>query len=140
MDEQGASWARESTSTDPAGNVRLTGAAEALRGKLIELLGDGYFQRYRRGESAARSDLHQKSRPHPARRAADPVRPLLRGAARAARRSICWSKGATTPCRSSSTTADKGFHVEGYDAQPVPRPLGPDPRPPDAPGASTIRS
>ena len=34
----------------------------------------------------------------------------------ARRRSICWSKAATTPCPSCSTTPPKGFHVEGYDA------------------------
>src|SRR5712672_2698868 len=52
VDEEGSELGAESTSTDPAGNVALTGAAESLRTKMIQLLGDRYFQRYRRGSSA----------------------------------------------------------------------------------------
>jgi len=37
---------------DPAGNVLLAGAADALREILIERFGDGYFQHLRRAESA----------------------------------------------------------------------------------------
>src|SRR5206468_2777327 len=44
VDEGGVELGAESTSTDPAGNVALTGAAEALRGKMIQMLGDRYFQ------------------------------------------------------------------------------------------------
>lgn len=39
-------------STDPAGNVILSGASEALRQFLIEGFGDDYFRRLRRAESA----------------------------------------------------------------------------------------
>jgi 6-phosphofructokinase 1 len=39
-------------STDPAGNVILSGAAETLRQLLIEGIGDDYFRRLRRAESA----------------------------------------------------------------------------------------
>src|SRR5204863_7050212 len=41
-----------SRSVDPAGNVALSGAADALRARLIDMLGDRYFQLYRRGSSA----------------------------------------------------------------------------------------
>jgi 6-phosphofructokinase 1 len=37
---------------DPAGNVTLTGASEALRDLLIERFGDDYFRKHRRAESA----------------------------------------------------------------------------------------
>jgi 6-phosphofructokinase 1 len=37
---------------DPAGNVTLSGAAEALRWILIDKLGDDFFRRTRRAESA----------------------------------------------------------------------------------------
>ena len=60
VDEQGAELGAESTSTDPAGNVALSGAAEALRAKMIQLLGDRYFQRYRRGSSAAEAIFTRK--------------------------------------------------------------------------------
>src|SRR6187549_3050254 len=52
VDEQGRELGAVSSSTDPAGNVALSGAAEALRSKLMQMLGDPYFQRYRRGHSA----------------------------------------------------------------------------------------
>lgn len=42
----------ERASTDPAGNVQLSGAAEALRKVLIDRLGDAYFTSKRRNESA----------------------------------------------------------------------------------------
>jgi 6-phosphofructokinase 1 len=41
-----------SSSTDPAGNKVFSGAAEALRGRLIDNIGDRYFRQRRRGESA----------------------------------------------------------------------------------------
>ena len=40
VDAQGVELGAESSSTDPAGNVALTGAAEALRAKMIQTLGD----------------------------------------------------------------------------------------------------
>src|SRR5437763_2421426 len=52
VDENRRELGAESTSTDPAGNLILTGAAEALRQILIERLGDTYFTSKRRNESA----------------------------------------------------------------------------------------
>ena len=47
-------WSRRpsKSSTDPAGNVVLSGASEALRQILIERLQDDYFTSKRRNESA----------------------------------------------------------------------------------------
>jgi ATP-dependent phosphofructokinase / diphosphate-dependent phosphofructokinase len=59
-DEQGHEFGSESQSTDPAGNVVLSGAGEALRTKLIRMIGDRYFQLYRRGESARESIFIRK--------------------------------------------------------------------------------
>ncbi len=52
VDENGRELGAVQTSTDPAGNKILTGAAEALRQLLIERLGDSYFTTKRRNESA----------------------------------------------------------------------------------------
>jgi ATP-dependent phosphofructokinase / diphosphate-dependent phosphofructokinase len=52
VDEHGEVLGAEKASTDPAGNVMLTGAAETLRQLLIERLGDAYFTSKRRNESA----------------------------------------------------------------------------------------
>ena len=52
VDEKGQELGAELTSTDPAGNKILSGAAEALRQLLIKRLGDSYFTSKRRNESA----------------------------------------------------------------------------------------
>ena len=50
--EDGRELGAEQASTDPAGNVVLSGASEALRTLLIQKLGDGFFTSRRRNESA----------------------------------------------------------------------------------------
>ena len=52
VDEKGEEFGAEHASTDPAGNVILSGASEALRAALIRRLGDDYFTSKRRNESA----------------------------------------------------------------------------------------
>src|SRR5689334_2563558 len=60
VDDQGRELGAETKTSDPAGNVALTGAAEALRAKLIQLIGDKYFQLYRRGDSAREAIFTRK--------------------------------------------------------------------------------
>jgi 6-phosphofructokinase 1 len=50
--EDGQELGAELASTDPAGNVVLSGAAEVLRSILIKRMGDDYFTSRRRNESA----------------------------------------------------------------------------------------
>ena len=50
--EDGEELGAQMTTTDPAGNVILKGAAEALRRILMERIGDEYFRSFRRAESA----------------------------------------------------------------------------------------
>ncbi len=52
VDQEGRDLGAEKSSTDPAGNVQLSGAAEVLRGLLIDRLGDQFFISRRRNESA----------------------------------------------------------------------------------------
>jgi 6-phosphofructokinase 1 len=52
VDEKGHELGSETSSTDPAGNKVLSGAADALRQVLIQRLGDSYFTSKRRNESA----------------------------------------------------------------------------------------
>jgi len=52
VDEKGEELGAEQASTDPAGNVALSGAAETLRSVLIHRMGDSYFTSKRRNESA----------------------------------------------------------------------------------------
>ena len=79
VDEAGVELGAESTSTDPAGNLALSGAAEALRAKIMQRLGDRYLPGVSPRQRRQGSHLHQESRAHAARRTADSVRPLLRG-------------------------------------------------------------
>ncbi len=115
VDEQGRELGAETKSTDPAGNVVLSGAAEALRTKLIQMIGDKYFQLYRRGDSAKEAIFTRKvghtqrgGRPilfdrfYAAQLGAEAVNLLVEGRNNAV--SILQYNTA------------KGFHVEGYDA------------------------
>jgi 6-phosphofructokinase 1 len=52
VDARGEELGAELSSTDPAGNVILSGASETLRSVLIHRLGDTYFTSKRRNESA----------------------------------------------------------------------------------------
>ena len=116
VDEQGRELGAETKSTDPAGNMVLE----------------------RRGGGVARQDDPDDRRPLfsalpprriGARRRSSPAKSATRSAAggpfcstaftrrcSAPRPWICCWKAATTPCPFSNTTSDKGFHVEGYDA------------------------
>jgi 6-phosphofructokinase 1 len=52
VDEDGRELGAETTSSDPSGNIILSGAGEAIRQILIQRLGDSYFTSKRRNESA----------------------------------------------------------------------------------------
>ena len=115
VDEQGTELGAKSTSTDPAGNVALTGAAEALREKMIEALGDRYFQLYRRG-SSAREAIFTRKVGHTQRGG----RPILFDRFYAA---LLGSKAVDLLVEGRNNAvsvlqyhSQKGFHVEGYDA------------------------
>lgn len=51
-DRHGVLLGAQNTSTDPAGNKTFNGAAEELRSRLIQGIGDRYFRERRRGETA----------------------------------------------------------------------------------------
>ena len=52
QDTEGHILGAVSASKDPAGNVQYTGAAEAVKRLLVERIGDAFFTRQRRNESA----------------------------------------------------------------------------------------
>jgi 6-phosphofructokinase 1 len=115
VDAQGVELGSESKSTDPAGNMVLSGAAEALRAKMIQTLGDRYFQDYRRG-TTAREAIFTRKVGHTQRGG----RPILFDRFYAA---LLGSKAVDllVEGRNNSVSVlqyntDDGFHVEGYDA------------------------
>jgi len=115
VDEQGGELGAETNSSDPAGNLQLTGAAEALRAKLIQMIGDRYFQLYRRGESA-REAIFTRKVGHTQRGG----RPILfdrfyaaQLGAKAVELLVEGRNNAVAVLQYNSTN---GFHVEGFDA------------------------
>jgi 6-phosphofructokinase 1 len=60
VDEEGRELGATLSSTDPAGNIALSGASEALRERLIESIGDDYFRTSRRGETARETIFTRK--------------------------------------------------------------------------------
>jgi 6-phosphofructokinase len=115
VDEQGRELGAETKSTDPSGNMVLSGAADALRAKLIQMIGDRYFQLYRRGESAKEAIFTRKVG-HTQRGG----RPILFDRFYAA---LLGSKAVDLLLEGRNNTisvlqysASNGFHVEGYDA------------------------
>ncbi len=115
VDERGHELGAVFKSVDPAGNVALAGAAEALRTRMIELLGDRYFQGYRRGHSASEAIFTRKVG-HTQRGG----RPILFDRFYAA---LLGSKAVDLLVEGRNNAAsilqyhsEKGFHVEGYDA------------------------
>ena len=115
VDANGVELGAESSSTDPAGNVLLSGAAEALRATMIKALGDGYFQRYRRG-SSAREAIFTRKVGHTQRGG----RPILFDRFYAAQLGSSavdlLIEGRNNAVSVLQYDATHGFHVEGYDA------------------------
>jgi len=115
VDEQGRELGAETRTTDPAGNVALSGASEALRSKLVQMLGDRYFQLYRRGNSATEAIFTRKVG-HTQRGG----RPILFDRFYAA---LLGSKAVEMLVEGRNNAVSilqyhlqKGFHVEAYDA------------------------
>jgi 6-phosphofructokinase 1 len=115
VDAQGRELGDETKSTDPSGNIVLSGAAEALRAKLIQLIGDKYFQLYRRGESAKEAIFTRKVG-HTQRGG----RPILFDrfyAAQLGAKSVdLLLEGRNNAVSILQYDSEQGFHVEGYDA------------------------
>ena len=115
VDEQGRELGAVSTSTDPAGNVALSGAAEALRNRLIELLGDAYFRAYRRGHSAKEAIFTRKVG-HTQRGGRPILFDRFYAASLGSKAVDLLVEGRTNSVAVLQYQSDKGFHVEGYDA------------------------
>ena len=114
-DEQGNELGAELKSTDPAGNKLLTGASEALARKLIQMIGDKYFQLYRRAASAKEAIFTRKVG-HTQRGG----RPILFDrfyAAQLGGKAVeLLVEGQNNAVAVLQWTKDKGFYVDSFDA------------------------
>ena len=115
VDEKGQELGAETKTTDPAGNVTLSGAAEALRSRLIQMIGDRHFKLYRRGDSA-REAIFTRKVGHTQRGG----RPILFDrfyAAQLGSKTVeLLAEGRNNAIAVLQFDASRGFHVEGYDA------------------------
>jgi 6-phosphofructokinase 1 len=115
VDENGCELGALSNSNDPAGKVALTGAADALRSRLIERLGDRYFQLYRRGNSANEAIFTRKVG-HTQRGGRPILFDRFYAAHLGAKAVDLLVEGRNNAVSVLQYNTKKGFQVEGYDA------------------------
>lgn len=115
VDQHGTVLGAESASGDPAGNVVLSGAAEALRRGLTEILGDEFFRSYRRGDSA-REAIFTRKIGHTQRGGRPILFDRFHAAALGAKALDLLVEGRNNAVAVLQYDKGRGFHVEGYDA------------------------
>ncbi len=115
VDAQGRELGAETKSSDPAGNVVLSGAGEALRAKLIQMIGDRYFQLYRRGETA-REAIFTRKVGHTQRGGRPILFDRFYAAQLGAQAVELLLDGRNNAVSVLQYSARRGFHVSGYDA------------------------
>ncbi len=115
VDEQGRELGAETTSTDPAGNLILSGAAEALRSRMVQLIGDRFFQLYRRGESA-REAIFTRKVGHTQRGGRPILFDRFYAAQLGAKAVDLLVEGRNNAIAILQYRDEDGFQVEGYDA------------------------
>src|ERR1700760_2363166 len=115
VDQQGNELGAETRTTDPAGNIALSGAAEALRHQMIQMIGDRYFQLYRRGDSAKEAIFTRKVG-HTQRGGRPILFDRFYAALLGAKAVELLVEGRNNAVSILQYTTTKGFFVEGYDA------------------------
>lgn len=115
LDEHGNQLGDEVKTYDPAGNVALSGASEALRSRLIKMIGDKYFQSYRRGESA-REAIFTRKVGHTQRGGRPILFDRFYGAQLGAKAVDMLVEGRNNAVSVLQYNANQGFHVEAFDA------------------------
>ena len=115
IDENGRELGAAIRSNDPAGTVIVSGAADALRAKIIEILGDKYFQDYRRGTTAKEAIFTRKVG-HTQRGGRPILFDRFYAALLGAKAVDLLVEGRNNAVSVLQYQAGKGFHVEGYDA------------------------
>jgi len=115
VDEKGDELGAETKSSDPAGNVVLSGAAEALRAKLIQMIGDRHFQLYRRGDSA-REAIFTRKVGHTQRGGRPILFDRFYAGQLGAKAVDLLVEGRNNAVAVLQYNSSKGFYVDGYDA------------------------
>jgi len=93
----------------------LSGAAEALRGKLIQMIGDRHFKLYRRGDSA-REAIFTRKVGHTQRGGRPILFDRFYAAQLGAKTVELLAEGRNNLVSVLQYSQTRGFYVEGYDA------------------------
>ncbi len=115
VDASGNELGAETASTDPAGNLILSGAAEALRSKLVQMIGDKYFQQYRRGETASEAVFTRKVG-HTQRGGRPILFDRFYAALLGAKAVDLLIEGCNNRVSTLQWNLKQGFHVDSFDA------------------------
>lgn len=115
VDEHGRELGAASRSSDPAGTVVVSGAADALRARIVDALGDKYFQDYRRGTSANEAIFIRKVG-HTQRGGRPILFDRFYAALLGAKAVELLVEGRNNAVSVLQYQSGKGFHVAGYDA------------------------
>jgi 6-phosphofructokinase len=115
VDENGRELGAATRSSDPAGTVVVSGAADSLRARIIDILGDKYFQDYRRGASAKEAVFTRKVG-HTQRGGRPILFDRFYAALLGAKAVDLLVEGRNNAVSVLQYQSGKGFHVEGYDA------------------------
>jgi ATP-dependent phosphofructokinase / diphosphate-dependent phosphofructokinase len=115
VDEQGRELGAKTKTTDPAGNIALTGAAEALRQRFIQMIGDRYFQLYRRANSA-REAIFTRKVGHTQRGGRPILFDRFYAAQLGAKTVDLLLEGHNNAVAVLQYNSSRGFCVDGYDA------------------------
>jgi len=112
--EDGRELGDQSESHDPAGNVLLSGASEALRRLLIEHFGDAYFRGYRRAETANAAIFTRKVG-HTQRGGRPVLFDRFHAGQLGGKAVDMLLEGRNNAVAILQRSRDKGFYVDGYD-------------------------
>jgi 6-phosphofructokinase len=115
VDAQANELGATTKSTDPAGNLALSGAADALRTRLIQLIGDNYFRAYRRGDTAKEAIFTRKVG-HTQRGGRPILFDRFHAAQLGAKATDMLLEGRNNALSILQHSDSNGFHVEGFDA------------------------
>ena len=114
IDEQGAELGASETSTDPAGNLKLSGAAERLRRILIDAIGDEFFRRRNRNDSAE-SAIFTRKVGHTQRGGRPLAFDRFHAASLGGKAVEMLVNGQNNCCSILQWSQDKGFHLDSIE-------------------------
>ena len=141
VDQDGPDPRREvSASKDPGGNLQYTGAAEAVKRLLVERIGDAFFTRQRRNESADAAIFVRKI--GHTQRGGRPIKFDRFYASQLGGKAVELLLQGYHNCVATLQYRDGGFRLDSVDANKLRDRWGVDPRPPAFPSwpSTTPRS